>query len=314
MRVAIAELKHHIGEEMEVIAILSDVKETANKFGNRWLDLVVSDLSGSTTFKLWAEAMTENADPSELIGKVVICQGQVDLWQDRGGMNVIRVSEAGEGTYKLSDFYPSLPAEQEEECRQRLFALIDDVGDASIKTLLLKIFSTSRVDKMATKIGGTSHHSYFGGLLAHSVQTAEIARKAAMQMMGPYAAKVNLDLIIAGSLLHDVGKLTTLADTPGKLSPRGFCVDVGTESVLYVTMYNNQITAAKVQDLAALDHIVLACHQGKARSLEAIIVSNADLMSNQMDAYGLAFNSSTWRGGLISYSKEMGTYLIRGEE
>ena len=129
-----------------------------------------------------------------------------------------------------------------------------------------------------------------------------------------FRSRVNTDYVIAGALLHDVGKLTTLSDIPGQLTERGFNVLTSTESVLYTTMYNNQLKN-KVQNLASLDHIILACGEAKPRSLEAIIVRNADMMSNQVDAYGLAFSEarSKKRGGALSYSKEMGAYLLRGK-
>ncbi len=312
----IEEMKAHIGEEAEMTVFLTDANMTANKFNNRWMDLVVCDHTGSTTLKLWAEAMSENADPTELIGQPVVVAGQIDLWQDRGGMNVISLRRAEEGTYKMSDFFTALDEKDEAYLVSRLDILFSLVANEEIRSLLQLIFSESRRKKMAEKCGGTSHHAYFGGLLAHLVQTAELAKTSAdmYSVVGPYRSKkVNTDLVIAGALLHDVGKLTTLSDTPGKLSDRGFNLDAPTESVLYTTMFNNQLEK-KVKDLAPLDHIILACGNAKPRSLEAIIVRNADIMSNQVDAYGLAFSRSgnTQRGGTISYSKEIGAYLLKG--
>ncbi len=310
----IEDLKAHIGEEAELTVFLTDANESVNK-NNRWLDLMVCDKTGSTTLKLWAEAMSINIDATELIGKPVVVAGQVDLWQDRGGMNVISIHEAEEGTYKMSDFFPSLDEKDEAYLMNRLDVIVKQVANEELQALLQTIFSESRRKKMVEKCGGTSHHTYFGGLLAHLVQTAELAKAAADMycVAGPYRSKVNTDLVIAGALLHDVGKLTTLSDVPGKLTDRGFNLDAPTESVLYTTMFNNKLEK-KVKDLAPLDNIILACGNSKPRSLEAIIVRNADMMSNQVDAYGLAFsrNDKTQRGGTISYSKEIGGYLLKG--
>lgn len=313
----ISELKAHVGEETEITVFLTDANQTANKYSNRWIDLVVCDRTGSTTLKLWAEAMSENMDPTELIGSPVVVAGQIDLWQDRGGMNVISIRKAEEGTYNMSDFFPSLDEKDENYLLSRLDILIGLVSDESMRSLLKLIFSESRQKKMASKCGGTNHHAYFGGLLSHLVQTAELAKAAAdmYSVTGPYRRKVNTNLVIAGALLHDVGKLTTLSDIPGKLSERGFNLDTATESVLYATMYNDKLSK-KVKCLGPLDHIILACGKTKPRSLEAIIVSNADVMSSQVDAYGLAFadESGLQRGGTISYSKLIGGYVMRGGE
>lgn len=311
----INELKAHVSEETEITVFLTDVKETINKFGNRWLELFVSDNTGSAVFKVWSEVQLK-LEPEELIGCPVTVAGQIDLYQGQGGLNVLDIGKAEEGTYTMSDFFPALSEQDEKYLLCRLEILIEQVQDAALKTLLQTIFSESRQKKMAGKCGGTNHHTFFGGLLAHLVQVAELAKATAdmYSVVGPYRAKVDTDLVIAGALLHDIGKLTTLADTPGQLTDRGFNLNSSTESVLYVTSYNSQLKE-KVSDLAPLDNIILACGDIKPRSLEAIIVRNANFMSNQVDAYGLAFSeaSSKKRGGTISYSREVGAYLLRGK-
>lgn len=310
----IKDLKTHIGEETEMTVFLTETNETANKSGNRWRELIVCDCTGATSFKMWAESMDTNIDPNELVGSPVVVAGQIDLWQDRGGMNVVSIRKAEEGTYKMGDFFPSLDEKDRAYLTSRLDILIGQVGNEEIRSLLQVIFSESRQKKMMEKCGGTSHHLYLGGLLAHLVQTAEIAYKEAdCQVVGPYRQKVNKDIVIAGALLHDVGKLTTLLDVPGKLSDRGFLVSNATESILFVNGFNLK-QEAKVRNLAPIIHVIESCNTGKTRTQEAILVSHADKMSNRMDAFGLAFfdESSLERGGTISYSKENHAYMVRG--
>ena len=50
------------------------------------------------------------------------------------------------------------------------------------------------------------HHAYVGGLLEHSVDTAELAVAIGEKVKG-----INQDVIIAGSLLHDIGKLREIS-------------------------------------------------------------------------------------------------------
>lgn len=311
----INELKAYVGEEAELTVFLTDVKETITKYNNRWLELFVSDNTGSAMFKVWSE-VTLDINPEELIGCPVTVTGQVDLIQGQGGLNVLAIRKAEKETYKMSDFFPALSEQDEKYLLSRLEILVEQVSDVVLKNLLKTIFSESRQRKMAEKCGGTNHHAFFGGLLAHLVQVAELAKAAAdmYSVVGPYRVTVDTDLVIAGALLHDIGKLTTLSDTPGQLTERGFNLNSSTESVLYVTSYNNQLEE-KVKDLAPLDNIILACGDVKPRNLEAIIVRNANFMSNQVDAYGLAFSgaSSKKRGGTLSYSREVGAYLLRGK-
>jgi len=49
------------------------------------------------------------------------------------------------------------------------------------------------------------HHAYVGGLLEHSVQTTNLA--LALRDNFDEDVKINKDLVIAGAILHDVGKM-----------------------------------------------------------------------------------------------------------
>lgn len=304
----IAELKQNVGVEGTVTGLLTEVHVSENSFGNRWMDLAVTDKSGSTTLKMWAEALENNADPEAMVGKIISASGMADLWQDRGTLNVVKIQESFSAS--LRDVFPALAEEDAAQCKEELVSLLEKVVDTRIKKLLQTIFSAKRLEKMSEKTGGTNHHVFLGGLLLHLVQTAKISLAGA-NTAGPYAKPVNEDYLIAGALLHDIGKITTLSDEPGKLSDRGFCIDAGTESVLYVTMYNNKLGEDKVPNLATLNHIILACHNGGPRTLEAIIVSNADCLDTQVDSFGLAFTGNTKNGGKIAYSKKMGAYMFR---
>ncbi|MBF8259988.1 MAG: yhaM, partial [Actinobacteria bacterium] len=50
------------------------------------------------------------------------------------------------------------------------------------------------------------HHDYIGGLLEHTVSVAEICRFLSAHYEG-----VDGDLLVAGALLHDIGKVEELA-------------------------------------------------------------------------------------------------------
>ena len=54
------------------------------------------------------------------------------------------------------------------------------------------------------------HHAYIGGLLQHSVDVAVLAIAMAESIGG-----VDKDLIVAGALLHDVGKLREISASMG---------------------------------------------------------------------------------------------------
>lgn len=86
----------------------------------------------------------------------------------------------------------------------------------NLKELLEKIENEELRKKVALVIkknpefysvpgGKFHHHNYYAGLLEHSIQTAELALKQARVI--EKTISLDKDLIIAGSVLHDIGKV-----------------------------------------------------------------------------------------------------------
>jgi 3'-5' exoribonuclease len=142
------------------------------------------------------------------------------------------------------------------------------------------------------------HHARLGGLLQHTVEVAGIARETARH----YDRNVNHDLVLAGVLLHDIGKLESYRweglfemTVPGSV--------VG-HVVLGALMLDRRVRASSPMpcsedELLILEHIVLS-HHGKLEfgapvppmTLEAEIVHYADNASAKADSMTTALNDS----------------------
>lgn len=73
--------------------------------------------------------------------------------------------------------------------------------------LLETIFSGATYERFVTNPAGMRmHHAYLGGLLQHSVDVTGLAVALAEQIEG-----VDKDLVIAGALLHDIGKIREIS-------------------------------------------------------------------------------------------------------
>ena len=126
------------------------------------------------------------------------------------------------------------------------------------------------------------HHAYAGGLLEHSVSVAIGARDLAKHYE-EFKMPVNMDLVIAGALLHDIGKLEAYAADPvAAVKPVGNVIEH------IVLGYGMLMKFAELEGLdknvaLALSHIILS-HHGRREfgspvlpeTPEAFIVSAAD--------------------------------------
>ena len=196
----------------------------------------------------------------------------------------------------------------EKEYVTRLQNLIRAVRNPSLHALLETIFSGAIYDKFIVNPAGMRmHHAYIGGLLQHSVDVAGIAIALAEQI-----GNVDKDLVVAGALLHDIGKLREISSQIGfPYTNEGRLLGHIAMSVIIV-----QEAAAKLKLPAArleqLQHILLSHHGDNEKgspvecaTKEAFIVHYADeidAIMNQFDTYD---DKNPWE-----YNKMMQRYLL----
>ena len=196
----------------------------------------------------------------------------------------------------------------EKEYITRLQNLIKTVRNPGLRALLETIFSGAVYDKFIMNPAGMRmHHAYIGGLLQHSVDVAGIAIALAEQI-----GNVDKDLVVAGALLHDVGKLREISSQIGfPYTNEGRLLGHIAMSVMMV-----QETAAKLKlpqaRLEQLQHILLSHHGDNDKgspvvcaTKEAFIVHYADEIDAIMNQFETYDDKSPWE-----FNKMMQRYLL----
>lgn len=170
------------------------------------------------------------------------------------------------------------------------------------------------------------HHNYNGALLAHTLEvtgiavaTASVSEKHAYD----YKIPVNMDLVIAGALTHDLGKINEYEPFPKThRTKRGNLVGHVMDGALLLNTINICTKPEERCDITELLHIVLSSHGEvgglKPMTQEAILVHNADMQSAGVDAYSVAFKndekSHPGMHSLSTYSRFHENKLFRRKE
>ena len=196
----------------------------------------------------------------------------------------------------------------EKEYITRLQNLIKTVRNPGLRALLETIFSGAIYDKFIMNPAGMRmHHAYIGGLLQHSVDVAGIAIALAEQI-----GNVDKDLVVAGALLHDIGKLREISSQIGfPYTNEGRLLGHIAISIIIV-----QEAAAKLKLPAArleqLQHILLSHHGDNEKgspvecaTKEAFIVHYADEIDAIMNQFETYDDKNPWE-----YNKMMQRYLL----
>jgi len=158
-----------------------------------------------------------------------------------------------------------------------LLAMVDAVENDGLKNLLNAFFRDVQFAEAFKHSPGAMHHAWVGGLLEHSLAVARTAKCSASNF------NVDMDIMVAGALLHDIGKLRELeVSTCIELTEEGLLlghVTLGCEMVRQMAAK----TGLDARTTLRLSHVLIS-HHGKCEYgspkrpmlLEALLVSFAD--------------------------------------
>ena len=132
------------------------------------------------------------------------------------------------------------------------------------------------------------HHAYANGLLEHTVSVAACA-KAMAESMAASGYDVDKEIVIAGALLHDIGKLESYRMAPvPEITVEGALLDHVAQGYLRFSELSAQFGLSE-KLRTHLSHILLS-HHGQREfgspvvpaTPEALIVSSADELDFRM--------------------------------
>jgi 3'-5' exoribonuclease len=179
-----------------------DVRQ--KKTGEPYLSLVLGDRAGEIEAKMWDNV----AGVLETFGRddFVKVKGLVQVYQNRPQLTLHTLQRVSESDVDFADFFPAskrAPADMFVELR----GLIDGMGNAHLKALLTAVFDDEEIAARFRKAPAAKmvHHAYLGGLIEHVLQICALC-----QVVAPHYPDVDVELLLAGAILHDVGKIHEL--------------------------------------------------------------------------------------------------------
>jgi 3'-5' exoribonuclease len=176
----------------------SEMKQTTNN--NRYMNFTFSDNTGDVNAKLW-DADEEN--PRRFpAGVIVKARGTVIDWQGQPQFKLELIRRTTEtDRFAIEDYIPSAPEKGEDLYRyiKDTVAEMEDLELADFVSHLLNKYEKILLHFPAAK---KNHHAVRDGLMYHT-GTMLKAAKALVQVY-PF---VNKDLLYAGVILHDIGKI-----------------------------------------------------------------------------------------------------------
>ncbi|MCC7008229.1 MAG: HD domain-containing protein [Acidobacteria bacterium] len=289
-------------------------KERRTGRGGPFLAMHLQDASGEIGAKLFQDV--ESAENLFEAGDFVAVQAKGNLFNQRLELVIERIRRVTAEDEKLGF--------REEDCIrcaprpieamwQELCARIDSVGDPHIRGLLSRLVARHGDRLRIWPAARQMHHAYRGGLLEHVLKIAEVGALLA----DSYGAR--RDLVIAGAIVHDIGKLDEL--TYAGTIEYSLAGNLVGHIVMGAAMVREEIRSMPEfpPELALeIEHLILSHHGAKELgspvvplTVEALILSAVDDFDATMQQVRQHLSSDDGDGRFTSYHRNLERVLLK---
>ena len=198
------------------------VKTIAVRMGSnkkQYLDLLLSDKTGTITAKKWDVADTELPSLNEIKeGDYIKVKATVTDWD---GMKQLKIQKlrksAAQDQLERSDFVKSAP-ENALDMYKYIHQIAEAITDADFRNITLRLLEMNKDKLMYYPAASKNHHAEMSGLLYHM--------KRMLMMAGEFCNVypiLDKNLLFTGVIIHDIEKLSELvADSDGVVSEYSF--------------------------------------------------------------------------------------------
>lgn len=273
------------GERFEGTLLIKEWKEIPfRQKPGAYLSLTCQDRSGMIQGKMWEYSpqvldCLKDQDIFRVKGVASEYRGTLDLTIE--ALHVIPEEEVN-----LADLLPASPVTA-EELEKRLTAILTRIKEPNLKALLQQLLAHPEWGKAYRQAPAAMkvHQAYLRGLWEHSVRVAELSDGIA-----GFYPEIDRGLVMAGALLHDVGKIGEYSYERGiKFTSEGrllghivLGIDLITEEISKIPGFSRQLRTK-------LLHIITSHHgryewqsPKRPKLMEALVIHYADIMDAEL--------------------------------
>ena len=264
--------------------LLQDVSSRTTKDGRPFLLFSARDKTGTVSAVFWD--VPEHVASWVRSGDVVLLTGRANNYKE--SLQISTTDLIQQPTAEMAELLPSSPRPQEEmiaELRETIANLAQPWQRLVSYILLDDSFLTQFANAPAAR---KMHHAYIGGVLEHTLSMKTIA-----SFLADHYPYVNKDLLLAGVLLHDMGK-TVEYDVAGSFSftEDGRLVGHIVRAIIMIEEAAQELGDIPTEDVQQLVHLI-ASHHGNLewgspvtpKTLEALLLHQIDLLDSRMQGF-----------------------------
>lgn len=302
-----------VGDNINRVMVLT--KKVKRDFSNgKFFLLQFSDKDGTLKGVWW--------DPSRegeriRVDDVVRVTGEIQDYQGALQVRVNYMEALADDQYDPAVFLPS-SSRDVNAIYDELLGMIEKISDGNLRTLLGSIFGGDgfRDRFLRSPAAKGWHHAYVGGLAEHVYDMARMA----LSVAGIYP-EADSDLLLAGVLLHDIGKMSELSVTNHiDYSDQGRLIGHISMGVAILDEYLRGMENFPPELEMKLKHMILS-HHGQLQhgspvvpmTVEALLLNYIDNMDAQVRGTLMVLEKSGGDSLWTDYVRLLDRFIYKGE-
>ena len=219
------------GQEADFFALLSAKDSQTTRDGKPYFRVTFRDAKREVNFPIWSDPPLAAACRDEWqVGafyklRAVYRETNFGPQLDIRRIRAVTEADAAEG-FDSSMCLPKARRDATEMFDELRQLAIEHIADAAVAAAVTALLDQNRDVLLKLPAAAYNHHAYAGGFLEHVLSVAQTC----VYLADKYAAALtdltpplDQDLVVAGGILHDIGKIRELALTPtgAEYSPSG---------------------------------------------------------------------------------------------
>ncbi len=293
--------------------LVSEKEIRTTRDGKPYLRLELADRTGTVEARMW-EGFEGAADTVERDAFVKV-QARVESYRGKLQLIVERLRPAEPAEIEPGDFFPHTTKDV-EALSARLAEIVAGIGSPHLKGLLDGILSDPEVAQKLKRAPAAKsiHHAYLGGLLEHVVSLCELCCAVA-----PRYPEINLDLLLTGAILHDIGKIDELSyDRSFGYTSEGLLLGHIVQGLDRIRRHIEAMENFPSELRVAVEHMVISHHGqyefGSPRLPmfpEAVMLHYLDDLDSKMAAMRSTLEAAAGEGDWTAWNSALERRLLR---
>jgi 3'-5' exoribonuclease len=318
------------GQEGDFFVLMTLKEQLKTRDGKPYVRVGFRDAGREVAFPIWCDAPLAQECQGWEVGDFYKIRGlyretsygpQLEIRKIRP----VNDADRGDG-FDPAGFQPRSRFDSQQMFDELTAIVVEKIARPELRGLVLHILMTNREELLRLPAAARNHHAYYGGWLEHVLSMTRTCAYLADKYAEAYPdlrPPLDKDLVVAGGVLHDIGKLRELAVGPtgADHTPEGQLIGhvLQGRDILREAVAECGDCVIDAESLLRLEHIIVS-HQrlpewGSPKppmTPEALLVHYADDIDAKFQMMYEALVEDTTEGPLTSKSNALRQRLYRG--